>query len=303
MNFTTSVLATGVALLVPVLLAALGELVAERGGVINIGLEGMMVAGGYAGFLVMHDTGNAVLAMVAAVVFGMVVAAVMAAVAVYGRANQIVAGFALFVLVPGVVDFLYNDKTATLTEVPSTKVLGHLTIPVLHDIPVVGEALFSQNVFYYLAIALAIAIFFVFRRTRFGLEVAACGHNPEAAQSRGIHVLRIRSLATLCAGALAGLGGAALTVGALGSYSPGVMNGRGFVAIAIVILGRWRVVWVAAAAAVVGLSDALQLRLGDKVDVPVQLLGLVPWLVVLVLLIASYRSLGVMPRALGRSTD
>jgi simple sugar transport system permease protein len=303
MSFTSSVLATGVALLVPVLLAALGELVSERAGVINIGLEGMMVAGGYAGFTVMHDTGSPLLAMGAAVIFGMVVAAVMAAVAVYGRANQIVAGFALFVLVPGVVDFLYNDKTATLTEVPSTKVLGHLTIPVLHDIPVVGDALFSQNVFYFLALALAGVIFFVFRRTRFGLELAACGHNPEAAESRGIHVLRVRSLATLCAGALAGLGGAALTVGALGSYSPGVMNGRGFVAIAIVILGRWRVVWVAAAAAVVGFSDALQLRLGDKIDVPVQLLGLVPWLVVLALLIASYRSLGVMPRALGRNTD
>jgi ABC-type uncharacterized transport system permease subunit len=303
MSFTSSVLATGVALLVPVLLAALGELISERAGVINIGLEGMMVAGGYAGFTVMHDTGSPVLAMVAAVVFGVVVAAVMAAVAVYGRANQIVAGFALFVLVPGVVDFLYNDKTSTLTEVPSTKVLGHLTIPVLHDIPVVGDALFSQNVFYFLALAFAGVIFFVFRRTRFGLELAACGHNPEAAESRGIHVLRVRSLATLCAGALAGLGGAALTVGALGSYSPGVMNGRGFVAIAIVILGRWRVLWVAAAAAVIGFSDALQLRLGDKIDVPVQLLGLVPWLVVLALLIASYRSLGVMPRALGRNTD
>jgi simple sugar transport system permease protein len=303
MSFTSSVLATGVALLVPVLLAALGELVSERAGVINIGLEGMMVAGGYAGFMVMHDTGSPLLAMASAAVFGMLVAAVMAAVAVYGRANQIVAGFALFVMVPGVVDFLYNDKTATLTEVPSTKVLGHLTIPVLNDIPVVGDALFSQNVFYYLAIALAVVIFFVFRRTRFGLELAACGHNPEAAQSRGIHVLRVRSLATLCAGGLAGLGGAALTVGALGSYSPGVMNGRGFVAIAIVILGRWRVTWVAAAAVVIGLSDALQLRLGDKVDVPVQLLGLVPWIVVLVLLIASYRSLGVMPRALGRNTD
>lgn len=303
MSFTSSVLATGVALLVPVLLAALGELVSERAGVINIGLEGMMVAGGYAGFMVMHDTHSPVLAMAAALVFGMLVAVVMAAVSVYGRANQIVAGFALFILVPGVVDFLYNEKTATLTEVPSTKALGHLTVPVLHDIPVVGDALFSQNAFYFIAIALAVAIFFVFRRTRFGLELAACGHNPEAAQSRGIHVLRVRSVATICAGALAGLGGAALTVGALGSYSPGVMNGRGFVAIAIVILGRWRVAWVAAAAAVVGFSDALQLRLGDKVDVPVQLLGLVPWLVVLALLVASYRSLGVMPRALGRNTD
>lgn len=303
MNFTEGVLSIGVALFVPILFAALGELISERGGVINIGLEGMMVAGGYAGFLIMHSSGSAVLAILAALGVGAVVGALMAATSVYGRANQIVCGFAIFVLAPGVVDFLYNEKTASGTQVPETKPLGHLTIPLLHKIPLVGPALFSQNAFYYLVIALAIVVFLVFRRTRFGLELSACGHDPAAAVSQGINVLRVRSAGVLLAGALAGLGGAALTVGALGSYSPGVMSGRGFIAIAVVILGRWRVGWVALAAVVVGISDALQLRLGDKVDLPVQLIGLLPWLVVLALLLASYRSLGVMPRSLGENTE
>jgi simple sugar transport system permease protein len=301
MSFTTGVLVSAVSLLVPLLLAALGELVAERAGVINIGLEGMMVAGGYAGFTVMLHTGNAWLAGLAGVGGGMAVAGVMAAVAVYGRANQIVTGFALFLMVPGIVDFLYGQESAGLATVPSTPHLDPLAIPLLHDLPLVGEALFEQNGFWYVLVGLAVIVAFMVKRTRFGLELAACGHDPEAAETRGVHVLRVRALATLWAGALAGLGGAALTVGALGAYSQGVMAGRGFIAIAIVILGRWRVGWVIPAAVVVALSDALRLRVGESVDVPVQLVGMLPWLVVLVLLVVGARAIGRMPKALGRT--
>jgi ABC-type uncharacterized transport system permease subunit len=303
MSFTEAVLATGVALLVPVLLAALGELISERGGVMNIGLEGMMAAGAYAGFMVMDDVNNVLIASLAAIAAGVATAAIMAALSVYGRANQIITGFALFIMAPGFVNFLYNQATQDLTTVPSTPRLGNLAIPVLHDIPLIGKALFEQNAYYYVTIVLAVAVFFVLRRTRFGLELAATGHDPAAAHAKGVHVLRVRSLGTLCAGGFAGLGGAALTVGALGSFSPGVVGGRGFVAIALVILGRWRLTWVVAAAMVVGFSDSLRLRLGDTVHLPVQLLGLLPWLVVLVLLIARGRGAAAMPRALGETVD
>jgi ABC-type uncharacterized transport system permease subunit len=296
----SAVLITAVALMVPVLFAALGELVSERGGVLNIGLEGMMVVGGYTGFQVMDRTGSPLLAIVAASAGGALVAAVMAAVSIYGRANQIITGFALFILAPGVVDFLYAQQTSGVATVPSTPRLGTLDLPVLSSIPVVGRALFDQNAFFYLALGLAVTITVMLRMTRFGLELSACGEDPAAATTKGVRVLRVRTIGTLCAGALAGIGGAALTVGALGSYSPGVMAGRGFIAIAIVILGRWRVGWVVAAAALVGVADSVRLRLADTVDVPVQLLGLLPWLVVLALLIVGGRSLGRMPQALGR---
>lgn len=298
----SSVLATAISLMVPILLAALGETIAERAGVINIGLEGMMVAGAYAGFETMHSSQSGIAAVVAAAAAGSVVALIMSAAAVYGRANQIVTGFALFILVPGVIDFLYNHQVSTLPTVPSTEPLPSLAIPLVHRIPVIGSAFFDQNVFWYLAVGLAVVVAILLRRTRFGLELTACGHSPEAASSKGVHVERVRALATILAGALAGLGGAALTVGALGSYSPGVIAGRGFVAIAIVILGRWRVVWVVAAAAAVGLADALRLRLTETIDVPVQLLGLLPWVVVLILLVGTGRAAGVMPRAIGKNT-
>ena len=164
-----------------------------------------------------------------------------------------------------------------------------------------GEALFSQNGFYYATILIAIGVYFLVTRTRFGLETAAAGHDPEAAEAKGVRVKRVRAMATLFAGTLAGLGGAALTVGTLGTYSAGVIAGRGFVAIALVILGRWKVWPVVLAALAIGLTDALRLRIADDVDIPIQLLGLLPWLVVLAMLILGAKT-SVMPRALGKGT-
>jgi general nucleoside transport system permease protein len=297
-TFAEGVLITGVSLMIPVLLAALGELVSERAGVLNIGLEGMMAAGAYVGFLVMLNTSSPWLSVGAAMLAGMGVALLMVAVSVYGHANQIVAGFALFLMAPGIVDFLYAQNT----DLGNTPALDKIEIPALSDIPLIGEALFAQNGFFYATVGIALLVAFVVGRTQFGLETAAAGHDPAAAAAKGVRVKRVRALATLAAGMLAGLGGAALTVGALGSYSAGVIGGRGFIAIAIVILGRWQVKWVVLAALAIGLTDALRLRLEQEVDIPVQLLGLLPWLVVLAMLIAGAR-VAVMPRALGRTGD
>ena len=235
--------------------------------------------------------------MLAAVLAGAAVSAVMAGVAIWGQVNQILVGFALFIMVPGLVAFLYQQHTTTLVVTPA---LDRLSLPGLSDLPVIGGAFFSQNGFYYGVVALCLLVWVWMHRTRFGLSVSACGHDPEVALSKGIAVRWVRTQATLACGALAGLGGAALTVGALGSFSPGVTGGRGFVAIAIVILGRWSVGWTVLAALAIGLSDALRLRLGSQVDFPVQLLAMLPWLVVLVMLIAGAR-FAKMPRALGRN--
>jgi simple sugar transport system permease protein len=298
MTFAEGVLVTAVSLMVPILLASLGELVSERSGVFNIGLEGMMAAGAYIGFLVMLETSSPWVAAGAGMLAGVAVAALMAGVSVYGGANQIVTGFALFLMAPGIVDFLYAQHT----DLGSTPALGKVSIPGLDSIPLVGEALFSQNGFYYATVLIAVGVFLLVTRTRFGLEAAAAGHDPEAAAAKGVRVKRVRTAATLFAGMLGGLGGAALTVGTLGTYSAGVIAGRGFVAIAIVILGRWRVWPVVLAALAIGLTDALRLRIADDVDIPIQLLGLLPWLVVLVMLILGART-SVMPRALGKGTS
>ena len=139
-----------------------------------------------------------------------------------------------------------------------------------------------------------------FNRTLLGLQVTACGHDPKVASLKGVAVLWIRTAATLACGAMAGLAGAALTVGALGQFRPGVTGGLGFIAIAVVILGRWRVQGVVVAAFAIGFADALRLRLGSQLNFPVQLLAMLPWIVVLVMLIAGARFANV-PRALGRT--
>ena len=222
--FFESMLEAGVRLTVPLLLVALGELIAERAGVINIGLEGKMAAGAYAGFVVMAGTGDPWMAMLAAVLAGAAVSAVMAGVAIWGQVNQILVGFALFITVPGLVAFLYQQHTTTLVVTPA---LDRLSLPGLSDLPVIGGAFFSQNGFYYGVVALCLLVWVWMHRTRFGLSVSACGHDPEVALSKGIAVRWVRTQATLACGALAGLGGAALTVGALGSFSPGVTGGAG----------------------------------------------------------------------------
>ena len=310
MTFTTNLLVTAVALLVPLLLAALGELISERSGVMNIGLEGMMAAGAYFGFITWESTQSPWIASLVGVVAGAVVASLMVAVCVWGHADQILAGFALFVLVPGFVAFLFIERTEAATVVTTTpgqvadtgqsQLLPTLEIPGLSEIPLVGEAFFSGNGFYFATILLCIVVWLLLGRTRFGLAVQAAGHDPQVAESRGISVRRVRTVAVLLCGAFAGLGGVALTVGAVGAFTPGAVGGRGFVAIAIVILGRWRVGWTVIAALVVGLFQALELRLNEVTDFPVQLLGALPWLVVVLMLIVGARAFTGAPRSLGR---
>jgi ABC-type uncharacterized transport system permease subunit len=297
MTFWVSVLEASIRLGIPLLIVALGELIAERSGVINIGLEGMMSAGAYAGFVTMASSGNPQIAILAAAIAGMVIAAVMAGVSIWGRVNQILTGFALFIMVPSATAFLYQQQTSGLIVTPALPILP---IPYLSDLPWVGPVLFAQNEFYYIALGLCVLIGAFLGRTLWGLHVVACGQNPEVAASKGVSVQLVRTMATLACGAIAGIGGAALTVGALGQFSPGVTGGLGFIAIASVILGRWHVLGVVIAALGIGFADALRLRLGGQVTFPVQLLAMLPWFVVLLMLIVGSRFADI-PRALGKT--
>jgi general nucleoside transport system permease protein len=297
MNFWISVLEAGIRLSVPLLLLALGELVAERSGVINIGLEGKMSAGAYVGFLVMAASGDPYSACLAAIAAGMFVSAIMAGVSLWLGVNQLLTGFALFVMVPAITAFLHQQNLTSLIVTPA---LPLLSIEAFDHLPAIVRIFFSQNEFYYLTIVLCFAVWVLFAKTDFGLSLAACGHDPEVASSKGLSVKWLRTIATLICGAFAGLAGAALTVGALGQFNPGVTGGRGFIAIAAVILGRWRLGGVILAALAIGFTDALRLRLSNQVHFPVDLLAMLPWIVVLLMLIAGSR-VANMPRALGRN--
>ncbi len=281
-----SLIDSAIRLTLPVLFVAIGELISQRSGVINIGLEGMMSAGAYAGYIVMVQTNNLMLACLAAILAGTAAATIMAGFSVWAGVNQILVGFAIFILVPGVTGFL-NDEAGTSNV---TALLPNIHIPLLSDIPLIGPPFFTQNAFYWMAVILSFLVWFLLTRTRFGLLISAAGHNPAIARAKGVPVKLVQTTAVLLCGAFAGLGGAALTVGALGAFSSTATDGRGFIAIAIVILGRWRLGGVIIAALAIGITDAIRIRLGGQVLLPVQFLAMGPWLVMLVMLIYGARA-------------
>jgi simple sugar transport system permease protein len=203
-------------------------------------------------------------------------------------------GFSLFILIPALASFLYVQSGVTV----GLDALPVLPIPLLSEIPFLGPVLFSQNLFFYLAIAIAIAVAFLFSRTRAGLTIVAVGHDPVVSAARGVQVTRVRVIAVLVCGLLAGLAGAALIIGSVGSFSSGVVDGRGLIALAIVILGRWSIDGVVAGAALIGILDAAQLSLSPSAAIPIQLLAALPWIVVIAALVVSVRLRSNVPRNL-----
>ncbi|HEY0187491.1 MAG TPA: ABC transporter permease [Cellulomonas sp.] len=264
--FDVALFAAAVRLAVPLALAALGELFSERAGVINIGLEGMMLTGAYAGFLTAYATGDVLLGVLAGAVAGIAVGALVAAMSVNLGGDQIVVGVAVNLLAAGLTLFLYRWQFQGAQ--PTTDRMQAWPVPVLSDIPVLGPILFRQLPLVYIAyLAVPVAAYLLYR-TRSGLLLRATGETPEAVAAAGAPVLRIQWVGVLTAGGLAGLAGAFLSVGQVGLFAEDMVSGRGFLALAAVAFGRWRPVGVAAACLVFGFTDALQLRLQSMPSVP-----------------------------------
>jgi ABC-type uncharacterized transport system permease subunit len=294
MEFVDTVANSSVRLMVPLLLATLGELISERSGTMNVGLEGMMAAGAFAGFLASISGLGLPIAILAAMIVGILSGGLMALGAVWMRGNSILVGFALFILLPGLTNFIF----VLLHASQATPTLSSINVPYLSSIPVIGSALFSQNIFYYFSIGLTVLVWIMFSRTQAGLIITSVGHDPAKAETRGISPRWVQTYALLACGALAGLGGASLSLGAVGSFTPSIIGGRGFIAIAIVILGRWTVPGAAAGAFLMGLLEALKLNLPQVSNIPIHLLGAVPWVVVIAMLIVSARMRSGAPRTL-----
>lgn len=300
LSFWTLVLAGAVRLATPVVLAALGEVIAERSGTINLGIEGMMLAGAFAGAWGAASGGWA-FGIAVALLTGAALGALMAAAVLWGGANQLVAGLAISLLATGLCSYLFElwqPSGATAARVPLAPTVA---VPGLVDVPLLGEALFGQSVFTYAAIALAAAVAWSLRRTGAGLRVRAVGDDPAAAGLRGVPVRGVRALALVVVGAFAAVGGATLTVGYLGSFSEGVTAGRGYVALAAVIIGRWSPGGALAGAGVFALFDslALQAQRGGS-GIPVEAYTALPYVVTLLVLLFVARA-GGAPRALGRA--
>ncbi|MCV3735168.1 ABC transporter permease (plasmid) [Rhizobium sp. TRM96647] len=294
MEFLTIVLDSSIRLMVPLLLATLGELISQRSGVLNVGLEGMMAAGAFAGFFAVVLGFSLPAAILIAILCGALAGGLMAVGAVWLKGNHILVGFSLFILLPGLANFILVQGSASA----STPAVHEITVPYLSAIPIIGGALFSQNIFYYLAVVLTVLVWVMFSRTQLGLVISSVGHDPARARTKGISPVKVQTLALLACGALAGLGGAALSLGSVGSFTPNIIGGRGFIVIAIVILGRWTVTGAVVGAILMGLLEAMKLNLPQLADVPIQLLGALPWIVVIAMLIFSARLGSNAPRSL-----
>ena len=280
---SVDVLASGLRLAVPTALAAIGESISQRAGIFNLGLEGMMMVGAFAGFAASSATGSATLGILCAAAAGAVLALMMVIGAVLNGTNIIVTGFSLVLLGQGLGNFLYAQNQNRL---PTFAPLGELDTGRAAHVPFLGPTLFSQNAFFYLTIGLGIVVAVLLGRTRFGLEVTASGSDADAATAKGVTVRRTRTLAVLAAGAFAGLGGAAITIGSVGNFGSNITAGKGFVAISLVAVARTRIGRVLAAAVALGTLEAAEARLEDVAGVPTQLLPALPWVAVVLALLA-----------------
>ena len=265
----------------PILLAALGELVVERAGVLNLGVEGMMITGAITGFAAAVATDSALIGFLGAAAGGAALSALFAVLVLWLRSNQVATGLALTLFGLGVASLIgqsYNGVRAPA--------MPDLHIPVLADIPVLGPILFQHDLVVYLGLALVAGVWWFLNRSRAGLTLRAVGENHEAAHALGYKVLRLRLLAILFGGACAGLGGAYLSLVRVPQWTEGLTAGAGWIALAIVVFASWRPLRLLLGAWLFGGISVLQLNLqAARVPVPVELLSMAPYLVTILVLV------------------
>jgi simple sugar transport system permease protein len=292
-------LSSTISMATPVLLAALGELLVEQSGIINIGIEGAMLAGAFFALAAAYFSGSMILGIGAGIAGGFAINAILAVLVVNLAVNQVVAGTALDILAVGITGVLYRRFFGVTGKAFIVNVMPRVDFGPLSALPLIGPALFHHNALVYLTIALVPAAGFLLWHTRYGLSMRAAGERPVAADSLGIDVYRLRWHALLAAGVLTGLAGAYLTLAYAGTFVENISAGRGYVALAVVILGRWKPWGLAAASVLFGAAMALQFgmqALGTAI--PYQLFLALPYALTLAVL-ATMGGQAASPSALG----
>ncbi len=297
-TFLTAMLATGLLRAVPLVLAALGEAVAERAGLLNLGIEGMMLNGCFFGFYAAYRTDSMVVGMVAGILAALVLGLVFGVLTITLRVDQVLVGIAITIFSLGFTGYLFRDLLGGRNVSADVHPL-RISIPGLRDIPIIGKALFDQQAIFYLSWALVPVFAFLLKRTRFGLNVRAVGENPFAADAAGVDVVRVRYLAIVIGGIMAGFAGAYLAVADLRIFTEGMTVGSGFIALAITMLGRWNPYRIVIGAVLFGMLRAL----GDGlqvigVDIRTEFIGMMPYIgIMLALVVLAGRT--ALPSALG----
>ena len=268
------------------LLPALGGVISERSGVVNIAMEGMMLTGAYAGVMTTLATHNVIIGVVGAMIAGGLMALVHAIVSINFKANQIVSGIAINIAALGLTNYLLFIQTGG-QGVPSLKDalrLPNLAWGPLANIPFIGRVLFQQNIIFYVAVLILLGIQFLLFRTNIGLRIRAVGEHPQAADTAGVNVRLIRYLCVIGSGLLSGLAGAFLALGIAGIFNSNMTAGFGFIALAAMIFGKYTPWGTAGACLIFGLGEALSVRMQDS-GISASLLGTLPYLLTIVALV------------------
>lgn len=300
----TSMLAVAVPAATPLILGGLSGLFCERAGVVNIAIEGMMLSAAFFGFIVGVATGNLGVALLAALLTGAVMAALHAVLSLEFQVDQIVSGTVINILAVGLTGYL--DRKLYPQGAPGgQRTLPEVHVPLLDSIPHLGEILFRQGLIVYLALALVVVAHVVLFQTRAGLRIRAVGEYPLAAETAGVSVFRVRYLSVIAGGMLAGLGGAYFTLQSIPQFQPLMTNGRGFIALAALIFGKWRPFGVLGAALFFAVAETipstLQIQGIDTVfgqEIPYQVFGLLPY-VLTILVLAGAVGRATPPAAVG----
>jgi general nucleoside transport system permease protein len=297
--FTASLWAAAIRIASPLIFATLGELICERAGVLNLGIEGIMTAGAFAGWLTVYNGGDLWLGVAVAALTGAMFGLLQAILVVPLGLSQHVTGIGITLLASSLSYYIYRLALPEVTSPPKIEPFQSWSVPYLSEIPIIGEALFRQTPLTYLAFAaVALTAWFLYR-TPLGLAVRTAGENPMAVEAQGIDVNRVRIGAVMAGSALMGIGGSFLTLSAFNSFFFDMINGRGWICIALVVFGSWRPGKALLGAVLFGAFDAYQLRLQQMAGgiVPYQLFLMLPFVLSIIALVIMSRR-AAFPQAL-----
>ncbi len=294
------ILHSGIRLATPYLFASIGEMFAQRSGVLNLGVEGIMLMGSFSGFYVVFTTDNLWLGVLAAAVVGAMMGLIMAVVSITFQAEQGISGIGLYLFGLGASSLLFKTTLGTVEGIQGFHELSFCVTDdfCLADVPILGEIFFSHSLLTYAAFALVPLAWFVLNRTTWGLKVRAVGQNPEAADSLGVSVASVRYAAVILGAALAGVAGASLSISLLGIFQENMTNGMGFIAVALVYFGSWTPFGVLLGALLFSLVNALQLWVQVLgLNIPSDVAVMLPYLLTIIALALPFRR-SLQPAAL-----
>lgn len=286
-GFIVPFLAATVRMAVPLAYAGLGEAFSEKTGILNIGVEGIMLSGAFFSFAGAYYSHNIFIGLICGILGGILVSMIHAVLSIRMEKDQSVSGIALNIFMLGVTSFLFKLMSKG-QEYQQIEKLPTIKIPILSNIPLIGDAFFNQDILTYILYILIIALIIFYKYTSLGLSFAAIGENPRAADTAGINVHKYQYIATLVNGILGGVGGAYLVLVQLGAFTENMISGRGYIALATVILGRYSPFGVFLSALLFGASNALQIRLQAMgVPLPTQVFAMLPYVITLIALFGS----------------